>query len=418
MAGSVASPALDPSQSPLGSARTWAVLAMALLVMTGFGLIVPALPLFAKRFGVGEAGVGLILTAFALTRLFGDLFAGGLIDRYGERAMTALGVAIVGVSSLAAGAAQSYVELVVFRGLGGVGSALFLGGLFAYLIGTVPPASRGRAMGLFQASFGMGILIGPVLGGLLVARAGANVPLYVYGVVCLACIPLAMMVMREVHIPSNVLAAGADMAEVPAPAGSQWARLRPLLAHPTYRAALAAGLLGFVVIGAQQTLLPGYWTETLGRSEASTGIPFAVTAVFGIGVAWHAGVLSDRRGRKFTLLPALAVLCVTSIALGFATSAVAVVVVMAVLGAASGYARPGPSSMVADVAPSDARGIAVSGYRIATDIGALVGPIMVGLIAERAGFRAAWIVVGACVAAAFWMATRAHETAPALQPAR
>src|ERR671923_2411079 len=114
-------------QTAVGPARVWAVLGMALIVMIGFGLIIPALPKFAAQFGVGEAGIGLVITGFAFTRLLGDLFAGGLIDRFGERPMTAFGVAIVGASSLAAGAAQTYWQLLVYRGLGGVGSALFLG---------------------------------------------------------------------------------------------------------------------------------------------------------------------------------------------------------------------------------------------------------------------------------------------------
>src|SRR5918996_4727920 len=107
--------------SPLKSAEFRAVIAVSLLIMFGFGLIVPTLPLFAKRFGVGEAGVGLLLTVFAATRLAADFVAGNLIDRYGERTMAAAGAAIVGLSSVLAGAAPNYPSLVVLRGLGGVG---------------------------------------------------------------------------------------------------------------------------------------------------------------------------------------------------------------------------------------------------------------------------------------------------------
>ena len=400
--------------NPLGTMQVWTVLGMALVVMIGFGIIVPALPKFAEEFGVGEAGIGFIITIFALTRLFGDLFAGGLIDRFGERAMTALGVAIVGLSSLAAGAARTYWELVAFRGVGGVGSALFLGGLFAYLIGTVPEESRGRAMGVFQASFGLGILIGPIVGGLIMAASSANVPLYVYGVICLVCVPLSMAVMREDHTPSDVLA-GATVAEIPTPPVRSWARLRPLLSNSAYRAALVAGMLGFFVISAEQTLLPSYWTGDLGASKATSGVPFAVTAVFGIAVAWHAGVLTDSRGRRAVLVPALGALVVASVAMGFATTTIAVLVVMAALGAAGGYARPGTSSIVADVSTPATRGIAVSGYRVATDLGQLIAPISVGVIAEWVSFRAAFLTVAVVVAIAFWMALRAEETAPSVR---
>jgi len=137
--------------------------------------------------------------------------------------------------------------------------------------------------------------------------------------------------------------------------------------------------------------------------------------VFGIAVAWHAGVLTDSRGRRAVLVPALGALVVASVAMGFATTTIAVLVVMAALGAAGGYARPGTSSIVADVSTPATRGIAVSGYRVATDLGQLIAPISVGVIAEWVSFRAAFLTVAVVVAIAFWMALRAEETAPSVR---
>ena len=83
-----------------------AVIGATVFIMLGFGLIVPALPQFAKNLGVGDAGVSVILFGFALTRLGGDFFVASLIERFGERTITVTGAGIVGVSSLAAGAAR------------------------------------------------------------------------------------------------------------------------------------------------------------------------------------------------------------------------------------------------------------------------------------------------------------------------
>jgi MFS family permease len=361
--------------TPVGSAQFRAVIGASLLIMVGFGLIIPALPLFADRFGVGEAGVGLVLTAFSLTRLFGDFFAAGLIDRHGERMITAIGVVIVGVSSIAAGAAGSFTQLVVLRGFGGVGSAFFLGGLMAYLIGTVPANQRGRAMSAFQAAIGIGLLIGPLLGGVIIGTVSVNAPLYVYGAVCLAVAPLVLRAMSGARVPSEGLADAPAIEEaVPAPASRAWSRIKPLAGNSTYRAALAVSGVAFLATGALQALIPTYWRDVLGRSEASSGVPFTVMALTAILVVWHAGGLSDRRGRKFTLVPSLAATAFAVAGLAFFEDAVVLVALMAVFGLASGYARPGPTAMVADVAPQSARGVAVSGYRIAGDVGALIGP--------------------------------------------
>lgn len=404
-------------QTSLGSARFRAVIGASLLIMIGFGLIVPALPLFAKRFGVGKTGIGLVLTVFAATRLVGDLFAGSLIDRFGERMVAAVGATIVGVSSIAAGAAPTYAALVVLRGVGGFGSAFFLGGLMAYLIGTVPAERRGRAMSVFQAAIGIGLLIGPLFGGLIIAWASVNTPLYAYGAICIGCAPLVLRAMGPERVPSDALAAAPAVPEpegVPAPAGRAWARLRPLLADPTYRAAIAVSGMGFLVTGALQALIPLLWDEELGASKAWSGLPFTVMALTGIAIVWHAGSVSDRRGRRFALIPALVGTGTAVAALGVTHSVVGVIVVMGVLGISTGYTRPGPTAMIADIASPESRGVAVSGYRTAGDVGALIGPILAGSIAEGVGFSAAFLTLAAVVGAVFVLALRARETAPSV----
>jgi MFS family permease len=390
------------------SAEFRAVIGATLFIMLGYGLIVPALPQFAKRFGAGDAGVSLILVGFALTRLVGDFFVSSLIDRFGERGVTMAGAGIVGVSSLAAGASQSFWQLVLLRGVGGFGSALFLGGLTAYLVGTVLPEERGRAMSVFQGSVGIGFLLGPVFGGLVIAAASVNTPFYIYGAVCLAFVPLCARAMR--HAPE----AGRAEEVVGRPS---WRAMKPLLQNSAYRAALGASAVAFIVTAAPQTILPRYWTDTLHLSKASSGIPFFVEAAAGMLVIWHAGALSDRRGRKFVLAPALAAGVVACIGLGAFGGEVALIGWMALLGFANGYSRPGPTAIVADVASPDERAVAVAGYRIAGDLGALIGPALAGLLAKYVGYGAAWIGTAACVAVVFFMAVGSVETMPVREPA-
>lgn len=401
-------------RSPLKSAEFRAVIGVSLLIMFGFGLIVPTLPLFAKRFGVGEAGVGLLLTVFAATRLAADFVAGNLIDRYGERTMAAIGAAIVGLSSICAGAAPNYASLVVLRGLGGVGSAFFLGALMAHLIGMVSASERGRAMSVFQAVLGIGFLLGPVFGGVLAAQTDLRTPLFVYGAICLACAPLVLRVMTKVAVPPDALAEAPALEgeAVPAPGVRAWTRLRPLFSDSAYRAALIGSAAGFYVTGGLQTLIPGFWVDVLARDDGGVGLPFTVLSLASLVVIWHAGSISDRLGRKVAMVPALAVTAAVCATLGTVRSAVVLVGLMGVLGIANGYSRPGPTSIVGDVAPPDARGVAVAGYRTAGDVGALVGPIVVGIVAEQLGYGPAFIAVGAMAVLAFVAAMMARETAP------
>ena len=96
---------------------------IAFCVAVGFGVLVPVLPVFARSFGVGNLQVGAVISAFALMRLVSSPVCGKLINLWGERIVMATGIFIVAISSGLAGISQSYVQLLVLRGVGGIGSA-------------------------------------------------------------------------------------------------------------------------------------------------------------------------------------------------------------------------------------------------------------------------------------------------------
>lgn len=89
--------------------------AISFLVAVGFGLIIPAIPIFAKSFGVSNTLIGLIISSFAIMRLVSGLFSGKLVDRYGERLVLGLGLFMVSIFTLISGLAQSYEQLLIFR---------------------------------------------------------------------------------------------------------------------------------------------------------------------------------------------------------------------------------------------------------------------------------------------------------------
>jgi MFS family permease len=114
-------------QSPLRDLpREVSVLVVAsFFVAVGFGIMVPAIPLFTRSFGVSNAAVGLIISLFAFTRFASGLISGRLVDIFGERTTFAVGVALVAISVGLSGIAQSYGQLLFFRAAGGFGSSLF-----------------------------------------------------------------------------------------------------------------------------------------------------------------------------------------------------------------------------------------------------------------------------------------------------
>ena len=91
--------------------------AVAFSVALGFGIVAPAIPLFAKDFGVSNFAAGAVVSVFALVRFASAPVAGRLVDRLGERLVLATGIGIVGVSSLLAGLSVAVAGVIGFVGL-------------------------------------------------------------------------------------------------------------------------------------------------------------------------------------------------------------------------------------------------------------------------------------------------------------
>src|SRR5580765_8391947 len=82
-----------------------ALVGVAFMVALGFGLVLPAIPLFAREFGVGKTAAGAVVSAFALMRLLAAPFVGRVVNAIGERVVLAIGIGVVSVSSLLSGLA-------------------------------------------------------------------------------------------------------------------------------------------------------------------------------------------------------------------------------------------------------------------------------------------------------------------------
>ena len=134
-------------------------------VAVGFGIISPTLPLFARSFGVNHAQVGAILATFAFARFATGLISGKLVDHFGERLVYSFGIGFVSLTSFAAGLAQNYEQLLVFRAVGGFGSSMFSVAAGSILLRAVDDDHRARAQSLYNGSFLVGMMAGPVVGG-------------------------------------------------------------------------------------------------------------------------------------------------------------------------------------------------------------------------------------------------------------
>lgn len=372
--------------------------AVALCVALGFGVVAPAIPLFAEQFGVSATAAGAVVSAFALMRLVSALGAGRLVDRIGERTGLFLGVVVVGVSSLLAGLAQSYPQLLVLRGVGGIGSAIFGIAAVGLVLRVATPRTRGRAMSTYRTGFLVGGIVGPGLGG-AVLGISLRAPFFLYaatlalaGVVALAFVgrparETAPEPAGEVHVsePSPTPPEDAsETADRPEPG------LRAVLRTREYQAALVANLaVGLAVFGIRSAIVPLLFVKSLGAAPSWVAVAFLISALVQTALMFPAGRWTDTAGRRPALVTGAAGAAAGLVLLAIGGSLVLGLVAMAVFGAGAAFLSTVPGALVGDVAGRRS-GTVIAVFNMASDLGAVTGPVLAGWLVDRGSYAAAF----------------------------
>src|SRR5699024_3002792 len=118
---------------------------------------------------------------FAFFRFVFSPSSGRLVDAFGERRIYITGLLIVAASTAAVAFAQNYWQLLVFRGLGGIGSTMFSVSAMALIVRLAPVDARAKASSTYATAFLIGNIAGPVLGGAM-AGWGMRIPFIIYAI--------------------------------------------------------------------------------------------------------------------------------------------------------------------------------------------------------------------------------------------
>lgn len=138
-----------------------------LATITGVGIVVPLLPVYARHAGASGLYIGLIFGAFSLSRTILLPYFGRLSDRKGRKPFILAGLAAYALVSVAFMVFNQVTHLIIIRFFQGIASAMVMPVIQAYVGDMTPPGREGYTMGLFNMSLFLGLSLGPVAGGLL-----------------------------------------------------------------------------------------------------------------------------------------------------------------------------------------------------------------------------------------------------------
>nr|WP_243862036.1 MFS transporter [Frigoribacterium faeni] len=378
---------------------------IAFFVMVGFGVVVPVLPVYAASFGVGYVAVGAVLSAFALMRLVASPFVGRMIDVAGERVVLSVGIGIVAVSSGLAGLAHDYVQLLVLRGVGGIGSAMFTISAMTLLLASTTPERRARSIGFYQGGFLVGGMAGPALGGLL-ATVSLTAPFFFYAGTLAVAGLVGILLLSP---PRRVDGGRASAVELARP-------LADVLRDVRFRAACVASFAqGWSSLGVRSALVPVLVVEVLLQPTSWTGVLFAVAAVAQTLALAPASRFVDTVGRRPAVIGSFAVAAVSLALVPLAPGLVSLGALLAVYGVATAFMGTAPAALVGDAAGARG-GRPVAIFSMCSDVGAIAGPLVAGLLVDVASFEVAFGTAAALLAVSALVAVRLPRGVPVPQP--
>lgn len=388
--------------------------AIAFFVALGFGIVIPAIPIFARSFDVSALAASSVVSAFALMRFITSPGAGWLTDRFGERVILATGLAIVAGSSALAGLSQTFTQLLILRGVGGIGSSMFTVAALALLLRVVAAEQRGRASAAFQAGFLFGGVTGPAVGGLVLAWS-FRAPFFVYAGTLFAAMIVALVYLTKANlIDREEIVAAAESGEK-----QGTAELWRFLKMPAYRAALGVNFInGFVTFGIRAALIPLFVIEGLRQGAGLSGFAFLAAAATQAAALLPAGRMADLRGRRpamvigtIATIVGMSILVLADVLSGATTFATFLLfVAMGVLGVAVAYRSSAPAAAVGDLMGGRRGGIPIAVFQMMSDLGSVIGPLLAGYLLDTAGFSWAFFTGAVVSAAVLIMVLRSKET--------
>jgi MFS family permease len=340
--------------------------------LLGYGMIIPLLPFYVQQQDGGAAIVGALGSLYALMQLLSGPVLGALSDRMGRRPVLLTCLLGTALAYLMLGLADTLLVIFLAIMLDGITGGN-LTTAYAYIADVTSPKERSRGMGLVGAAFGLGIMAGPAMGGLLSAY-GMGVPAFVASAIALTNVAFGWLMLPESLPPERRMAKTSWRALNPV------AQLIGLFQLAPIRLLLATIFALNLAFSGLQTNFPLYSQARFGWDATRNGIFFAfvgVCAVFVQGVLFP--WLQPRLGEVKLAVGGLALMAggLAGMALVQQDWLLYPIVGMVALG--SGISIPSLTGLVSQRVSGDAQGRLMGGMQAMLSLTLILGPTLAGL---------------------------------------
>ena len=354
------------------------------LLLVGEGMLIPTLPLFLRDEGLSYTAVSVVLAGAGVGALVWNLPAGVLLSHRSTRTVMLAGGAAVAGSTLLLAVTDLVPLLVLLRVVAGCGTASWMLSRQTYLVAVVPPFTRGRAMSLFGGLVRVAYLIGPIVGGVVAQAAGYRSAFVVAGLVSAASLVSLVLGLRG--------DGRASVAPAPRPRGQLLSVVRE---HARTISVTGVGQLLSTAIRVGRLVILPLHGAAIGLTPAQIGVVIAASSAVDMVLFPVAGVIMDRWGRLRAIVPCFVTMGVGMMLVPLAGDVASLVAVAVVIGIGNGLGAGTMLTVSTDLAPERGTSEFLAALAVLRDSGAVLAPLIVGLLADRAGLGGAAVVLGA-----------------------
>ena len=359
-----------------------AAYAPALFYGIGQGAVAPVVALTARQLGASIGVAGLVVAMLGVGQVAGDVPAGALAARIGEKRAMLVATGLVSVALTGCLLAAGVVQLAAAVFVIGCSNSVFNLARQTFLTEVVPVPLRARALSALGGTTRIGSFAGPLAAAPLIGVVGLGAAYVVHLVMAVAAAVVLLVVPdpeRQVRVPRTSGPVGiADVIRTHA---------------RVLRTLGAVGVLIGAVRASRQVVVP-LWAQKIGLDPATISVLYGLSAAVDMLLFYPAGKMMDVRGRAAVAVPSMAVLGVAHLLLPLARGTGSLLAVALLMGLGNGAGSGVVMTLGADVSPTRGRAEFFGVWRLFHDSGQAAGPLIISVTAAAAGLGAAVVTMG------------------------